>query len=179
MNLFLFEFIYLFLRESTVGEGQRKRRRERIPSRLCTASAKPNSGLKPTNYEIMIWAEVRCLTGWATQVHHDFVFLFIIKQINYVTKAIFENNAPLIRFDKHIIKKTSWLCMLSQCLQCCPGKIGIGNWLTGFQSYRWLGRARLGKPGTLVNFGDAEERKSLKFLGTTWELWCRIAWLWF
>ena len=30
---------------------------ERIPSRLCTVSAKPNVGLEPTNCEIMTGAE--------------------------------------------------------------------------------------------------------------------------
>ena len=57
--LFLFlKFLYL-LRESVctqVGEGQRERpeERERMPSRFHTASAEPDTGLEPTNGEIMI-----------------------------------------------------------------------------------------------------------------------------
>ena len=36
-----------------VGEGQRERERERIPSRFHTASAEPNVGLEPMNHEFM------------------------------------------------------------------------------------------------------------------------------
>ena len=36
-----------------VGEEQRERETERIPSRLCTVRAEPSGGLKPTNPEIM------------------------------------------------------------------------------------------------------------------------------
>lgn len=66
--------------------------------------------------------------------------------------------------------------MLSQCLQRCPGKTGM------IQGSSFIGRkerALLGKPGNLVNFGDAEKRNSPKFLCTTRELWCRVSWVWF
>ena len=36
-------------------------------SRLWAVSTEPDAGLEPTNREIVIWAEVRCLTNWATQ----------------------------------------------------------------------------------------------------------------
>ena len=36
-----------------MGEGQRERERERIPSRLCSVSAEPDAGLELTNREIM------------------------------------------------------------------------------------------------------------------------------
>ena len=36
-----------------MGEGQKEREREKIPSRFCTVSAEPNVGLKPTHCEIM------------------------------------------------------------------------------------------------------------------------------
>ena len=36
-----------------LGEGQRKRGRERIPRRLCVISAEPGLGLELTNHEIM------------------------------------------------------------------------------------------------------------------------------
>ena len=45
---FLFQ-VYLFIGE----EGQREMETERIPSRLHTVSAEPNTGLSPTNCEIM------------------------------------------------------------------------------------------------------------------------------
>ena len=41
-----FKFIY-FERDSQVGEGQRNRERERIPSRLHAANAEPDMGLEP------------------------------------------------------------------------------------------------------------------------------------
>ena len=36
-----------------VGEGQRERDRERIPSRLCAVSMEPDVGLELTNPKIM------------------------------------------------------------------------------------------------------------------------------
>ena len=35
-------------------------------SRFWTASTEPDTGLKPTNREIMTWVEVRHSTDWAT-----------------------------------------------------------------------------------------------------------------
>ena len=48
-------FVYLFiLREREKAHfWERQRERERIPSRLHTASAEPNTQLEPTNHEIM------------------------------------------------------------------------------------------------------------------------------
>ena len=40
-------------RESTLREVQRERKRERIPSRLCTDSREPEAGLELTNVKIM------------------------------------------------------------------------------------------------------------------------------
>ena len=42
-----------------MGEGQRERERERIPSRFHTVSAEPYVRLKLTNYEIMTQAEIK------------------------------------------------------------------------------------------------------------------------
>ena len=52
--------VYLFWESVWVGE--RKRGRERIPSRLHAASKKPNMGLELTNHEIMIWAKIKSQT---------------------------------------------------------------------------------------------------------------------
>ena len=52
---FSFKF-YVFLRETEtaqVGEGQRERGKERLPSRLHAASTEPNAGLELMNCEIM------------------------------------------------------------------------------------------------------------------------------
>ena len=57
--LFVLNKVYLLLRERergahTSGVGtEREREREKIPSRLCTVSAKSNAGLKLTNHEII------------------------------------------------------------------------------------------------------------------------------
>ena len=40
-----------------VSRGGPEREGERIPSRLCTVNAEANTGLEPTNNEIMTWAE--------------------------------------------------------------------------------------------------------------------------
>ena len=37
-------------------------------SRLWAISTEPDAGLELTSREIMTWAEVGCLTNWATQV---------------------------------------------------------------------------------------------------------------
>ena len=77
---FLFVFnVYLFLRqretERELGRG-REKGRHRIWNKLqalscqhkAWVSTKPDVGLKLTNCKIMTWAEVGCLTDWATQV---------------------------------------------------------------------------------------------------------------
>ena len=53
---FFLVFIYLFLRDrerERTHIGKRGAERERIPSRLCTVSTEPETGLKLTNSEIM------------------------------------------------------------------------------------------------------------------------------
>ena len=51
-----------------MGEGQREGDTEsEAGSRLQAVSTEPNAGLELTDCEIMTWAEVRCLTNWATQ----------------------------------------------------------------------------------------------------------------
>ena len=51
-----------------MGEGQREGDTEsEAGSRLWAVSTEPDAGLKPTDCEIMTWAEVGRLTDWATQ----------------------------------------------------------------------------------------------------------------
>ena len=58
LNFFSFKFTYLYLTErARVREGQRARMS--IPSRLQTVSTEPNTGLQPTNREIMTWVEIK------------------------------------------------------------------------------------------------------------------------
>ena len=71
-------FIYLFIE---VGRRDRKRGRQRIPSRLHAVSAEPDTGLEFTNCEFMTWAEIR---RWMlNQRSHPsiLVLLFFIKRM--------------------------------------------------------------------------------------------------
>ena len=49
---FLFIFILRERESMSRGEAERERERERIPSRLCTSSTEPDTGLEPTNHQI-------------------------------------------------------------------------------------------------------------------------------
>ena len=64
------------------GEGDTE---SEAGSGLWAVSTKPDVGLEPTNPEIMTWAEVGCLTDWATQAPQkctgymsilDFIYLY-------------------------------------------------------------------------------------------------------
>ena len=59
--------LFIYFERKTEKESEQGRGRERNPSRLRTINAEPDVGLKPTNCEIMTWAEAGCLTDWATQ----------------------------------------------------------------------------------------------------------------
>ena len=75
VNIFFFQmfFIYFWDRErQTEHEQGRGREREgdtefEAGSRLWAVSTEPDAGLELKDCEIMTWAEVRCLTDWATQ----------------------------------------------------------------------------------------------------------------
>ena len=68
-------FIYFFEREwETEREWGRDRKREgatesEAGSRRHAVNTQPNTGLEPTNHEIMTWAKVGRLINWATQAH--------------------------------------------------------------------------------------------------------------
>ena len=53
--------MYVFI-SFMVGEGQREREGDKILSRLHTVSAEPDSGLEPTNREILTRAEIKSRT---------------------------------------------------------------------------------------------------------------------
>ena len=44
-------------------------------SRLWAVSTEPDAGLELTNCEIVTWANVGCLTDWATQVPQESFYL--------------------------------------------------------------------------------------------------------
>ena len=64
-------FIYFWKRErqsKSGGGAEREGNTEsEAGSRLWAVSTEPDVGLKLTDCEIMTWAEVRRLMGWATQ----------------------------------------------------------------------------------------------------------------
>ena len=71
--IFYYYFLHLFLRdrvrqsESGGGAEPEGDTESEAGSRLWAVSTEPDSGLKPTDREIMTWAEVRRSTNWATQ----------------------------------------------------------------------------------------------------------------
>ena len=68
---FLNVLLFIFETErdrAWTGEGQSEGDTEsEAGSRLQAVSTEPDLGLKLTNHEIVTWAEVGCLTNWATQ----------------------------------------------------------------------------------------------------------------
>ena len=62
-------FIFETGRDSMNGGGSEREgdTESETGSRLWAVSAEPNAGLELTDLEIITWAEVRCLTDWATR----------------------------------------------------------------------------------------------------------------
>ena len=82
-QLIFLMFIFEREREREHEQGKsRERGTQRIWSRLCTISAKPNGELEPTDCEIMTWAEVGCSTNWTTQAHQGLFKFSISHWIN-------------------------------------------------------------------------------------------------
>ena len=70
----IFLNVYLFLRETEHKWGGTEREGDKESesgSRLWAVSTEPKAGLKLTECEIMTWAEVGCLTNWATQAPQE------------------------------------------------------------------------------------------------------------
>ena len=65
-------FIYFWGRERQSTGGGGADTESEAGSRLWDVSTEPDVGLELTNREIMTWAEVRCLTNWATQVPQEY-----------------------------------------------------------------------------------------------------------
>ena len=56
LNLIYFLKVYLSWKREYEWKKEKRKRRERIPSRFCAVSVEPNSGLDLKNHNIMIWA---------------------------------------------------------------------------------------------------------------------------
>ena len=67
-------FIYFWRKERQSRGGAEKEgdRESEAGSRLWAVSREPNTGLELKSHEIMNWAEVGCLTDWATQAPLQF-----------------------------------------------------------------------------------------------------------
>ena len=97
----LYIFLSLFIlrgRVNTSGRGV-ERRRERIPSRLCTVSTEPDMGLELMNCENISSVEImsQCLTDWASQVHLECYTFYL-----YIWNIILRKNIIL-----HLLAKSS------------------------------------------------------------------------
>ena len=127
-------FIYFSQRErdrARVGEGQRERETEsEMGSRLWAVNTEPHSGLKLTDHEIMIWAEVSHSTDWATRAPHSHLFKLRVLEICLTASMSFAFFylkyhpcffrfclAPL-KFNLNII--SSWIIFLFKFLFCLP-----------------------------------------------------------
>ena len=69
-KFFKCSFVFERERETEHEQGRGRERRDtesEAGSRLWAISTEPSTGLEPTNHEIRTWAEVLCLTDWATQ----------------------------------------------------------------------------------------------------------------
>lgn len=74
--------------------------------------------------------------------------------LGHTWSVIFENNSHLIRYKKHNIKKqVDFICRVNAYKAVLVKRIVSG--VQGSSLIGSKGRALLGKPGTLVNFGDA------------------------
>ena len=75
---FFLMFIYFWGKErQSVSWGGAEREGDtdsEAGTRLWAVGTDPNVGLELTNHEIVTWAEISCLTGWATQAPPDFFF---------------------------------------------------------------------------------------------------------
>ena len=92
----IYIYIYLFLRNterhsiSGGGTGREGDTESEAGSRLWAVSTEPNAGLELTYYEIMTWAEVRCLTEWATQAPLLYTIFWEIFPQYHVTVTVIE-----------------------------------------------------------------------------------------
>ena len=69
----MFVYFWESKRQSVSGGGAEREgdTESEAGSRLWAVSTDPNTGLEPTNCEIMTWAKVRRSTDWATQAPHN------------------------------------------------------------------------------------------------------------
>ena len=88
-------FLFIFETESMSGGGAEREgdTESEAGSRLRAVSTKPDAGLELTDREIMTWAEVRCLTNWATHVpqfvcvsmHENYLYYYQFSVLEQVT----------------------------------------------------------------------------------------------
>ena len=112
LGFFGFFNIYLVLkgrereRESRVGADREGDTESQAGSRLWAVSTEPDAGLKLTNYEIMTWAEVGCLTNWATQA--PLLLLFLKWNLIWSSTSGKQFLYSKIRFLGHMGSSVGW-----------------------------------------------------------------------
>ena len=95
-------FVYFWDRETEHEQG-RDRERGNTESeagfRLWAVGTEPDTGLEPTDHEIMTWAKVRHTTDWATQMPPESFILktcfFIELSCHSCQKSIADNYMDL------------------------------------------------------------------------------------
>ena len=89
-------------------------------SRLWAVSTEPDVGLELTNHEIMTWAEVGCLTDWATQAPRLISF-----NIKWALKLFLPS---WVHPKEETFTTYSMWLIQDQAPQTLEGRQGVGTW---------------------------------------------------
>ena len=132
---FFFFFLLLFLRDrvrdkAQAGEGHREGDAEsEAGSRLRAVSTEPDMGLEPTHCEIVSWAEVGCLTDWATQVPQNSFCILIVSLavilIIMMVKIRVETNTTSYKKSKDLMRTCLVLSAVLNPLHTSPRLIFV------------------------------------------------------
>ena len=144
-------FIYFWERErerESMSRGGAEREGDtesKADSRLWAVSTKFNMRLEPTNHEIMTWAEVRCLTYWATQAPHRIILLININvgNINTVSLDMSGNTRNLFTLFCYFVPVNIVAVNLLTLVVASPSSSGVG-FPTRLLEIKWLAQKALG-----------------------------------
>ena len=64
------------------GKAERQDTESKAGSKLWAVNTEPEAGLELMECEIMTWAEVGCLTDWATQPPQKLVYTYNLEEVN-------------------------------------------------------------------------------------------------
>ena len=128
-------FIYFLKERDGVSRGGTERQGDtesEAGSRLPAVSTEPHAGLELTNHEIMTWAEVSCLTKWATQASRRFGFStqLLLILLGFNSPALLEYHLKC-----HFWGVPGWLSWLSVRLQLRSWSHGSWVWAPHWALY--------------------------------------------